>query len=69
MLTDDTAEAPRTRSSHEPQAPPAALVVMGASGDLTARKLIPAIDELHAGGLLPDGFALVGYGAHPDDRR
>jgi glucose-6-phosphate 1-dehydrogenase len=41
-------------------APPAALVVMGASGDLTTRKLIPAIAELHAGGFLPHGFALVG---------
>ena len=33
---------------------------MGASGDLTARKLIPAIAELHAGGFLPHGFTLVG---------
>ncbi|MEY2424533.1 MAG: glucose-6-phosphate 1-dehydrogenase [Actinomycetota bacterium] len=41
-------------------APPAALVVMGASGDLTARKLIPAIAELHAGGFLPHGFTIVG---------
>ncbi|MEY2397292.1 MAG: glucose-6-phosphate 1-dehydrogenase [Actinomycetota bacterium] len=41
-------------------APPAALVVMGASGDLTARKLIPAIAELHAGGFLPHGFTLIG---------
>ncbi len=41
-------------------APPAALVVMGASGDLTARKLFPAIAELHAGGFLPQGFTVVG---------
>jgi len=41
-------------------APPAALIVMGASGDLTARKLMPAIAQLHAGGFLPDGFAVVG---------
>ena len=44
----------------ERHAPPAALVVMGASGDLTARKLMPAIARLHAGGFLPNGFALVG---------
>ena len=31
-----------------------------ASGDLTARKLFPAIAELHAGGFLPHGFAIVG---------
>lgn len=47
------------------QAPPAALVVFGASGDLTARKLIPALRELHAGGQLPDGFALVGTARTP----
>jgi glucose-6-phosphate 1-dehydrogenase len=41
-------------------APPAALVVMGASGDLTARKLFPAIAELHAGGYLPHGFVVIG---------
>ncbi len=47
------------------QAPPAALVVFGASGDLTARKLIPALTELHRSGLLPDGFALVGTARTP----
>ncbi|MEY2469467.1 MAG: glucose-6-phosphate 1-dehydrogenase, partial [Actinomycetota bacterium] len=46
--------------TEERETPPAALVVMGASGDLTARKLIPAIAALHAAGSLPDGFALVG---------
>ena len=47
------------------QAPPAALVVFGASGDLTARKLIPALFELHQSGLLPEGFALVGTARTP----
>ncbi|HVV37302.1 MAG TPA: glucose-6-phosphate dehydrogenase [Acidimicrobiales bacterium] len=42
------------------QAPPAAFVIMGASGDLTTRKLLPALARLHAGGLLPHGFAIVG---------
>jgi glucose-6-phosphate 1-dehydrogenase len=41
-------------------APPVALVVMGASGDLTARKLMPALAQLHAGGFLNAGFGLVG---------
>ena len=41
--------------------PPAlALVVFGASGDLTARKLLPALAALHRHGALPDGFAVVG---------
>ncbi len=43
-------------------APPAALVVIGASGDLTSRKLMPAIAQLHAGGFLPAGFTLIGCG-------
>ncbi|HEX6329738.1 MAG TPA: glucose-6-phosphate dehydrogenase [Actinomycetota bacterium] len=38
-----------------------AVVIFGASGDLTKRKLLPAFYHLFAEGLLPDGFALVGY--------
>jgi glucose-6-phosphate 1-dehydrogenase len=41
--------------------PPAqALVVFGASGDLTARKLLPALAALDEHGALPEGFAVVG---------
>jgi glucose-6-phosphate 1-dehydrogenase len=40
--------------------PPCALVVFGASGDLTARKLLPAINQLAAKGRLDDRFTLVG---------
>jgi len=40
---------------------PFTLVIFGASGDLTRRKLIPAVYGLFADGLLPDGFRLVGY--------
>ncbi|MHB8681085.1 MAG: glucose-6-phosphate dehydrogenase [Acidimicrobiales bacterium] len=40
--------------------PPLALVVFGASGDLTARKLLPALAALAAHKALPDGFAVVG---------
>ena len=38
------------------------LVIFGASGDLTRRKLIPALGELQKLGLLPDGFAVLGVG-------
>src|SRR3712207_8289830 len=41
-------------------APPAVLVVFGASGDLTARKLMPAIERLALRRLLPGGFSVVG---------
>jgi glucose-6-phosphate 1-dehydrogenase len=38
------------------------LVIFGASGDLTRRKLIPALFELHRQKLLPSGFAILGIG-------
>ena len=40
--------------------PPLALVVFGASGDLTARKLLPAIAALCEHKALPEGFAVIG---------
>ncbi|MFA0963882.1 glucose-6-phosphate dehydrogenase [Roseivirga sp. BDSF3-8] len=39
-----------------------ALVIVGASGDLTARKLIPALYNLHIKNLLPSGFIVFGVG-------
>jgi len=41
-------------------APPAVLVVFGASGDLTSRKLMPAVERLALRRLLPTGFSVVG---------
>ena len=35
---------------------PCVLVIFGASGDLTARKLIPALYEMRAIGALPEHF-------------
>ena len=46
-------------------APPTVVVIFGASGDLTARKLIPAVYNLAVDGLLPADFFLVGYGRKP----
>jgi glucose-6-phosphate 1-dehydrogenase len=42
-------------------ADPQAVVIFGASGDLTRRKLLPAFYHLFMERLLPDGFAIVGY--------
>ncbi|HZQ66062.1 MAG TPA: glucose-6-phosphate dehydrogenase [Gaiellaceae bacterium] len=39
---------------------PCVLVIFGASGDLTRRKLFPAIYSLAVRGLLPERFAIVG---------
>ena len=41
-------------------APPCAFVVFGASGDLTRRKLVPALYQLARLGHLPERFAMVG---------
>ena len=43
-------------------APPTVVVIFGASGDLTARKLIPAVYNLAHDNLLPADFHLVGFG-------
>jgi glucose-6-phosphate 1-dehydrogenase len=43
-------------------APPTVVVIFGASGDLTARKLIPAVFNLSCDNLLPADFFLVGFG-------
>src|SRR5436309_2696094 len=41
--------------------PPQTIVVFGASGDLSKRKIFPALYNLARDGLLPDGYAVVGY--------
>ena len=41
---------------------PSGLVIFGVTGDLSKKKLIPAVYDLAHRGLLPPGFALVGYG-------
>ncbi|MBI4512196.1 MAG: glucose-6-phosphate dehydrogenase [Deltaproteobacteria bacterium] len=48
--------------TNEPKADPCALVIFGASGDLTRRKLIPALYHLMVDGSLPDPIAVVGVG-------
>ena len=40
---------------------PCTMVIFGASGDLTRRKLIPALYNLDREGLLDKNFAIVGY--------
>ncbi len=42
------------------KAPPVALVIFGASGDLTARKILPALARLADRSVLDDGFTLIG---------
>ncbi|HLJ10775.1 MAG TPA: glucose-6-phosphate dehydrogenase [Planctomycetaceae bacterium] len=42
-------------------APPCAVVIFGATGDLTKRKLLPALHNIAASGLLAENFAIVGF--------
>jgi glucose-6-phosphate 1-dehydrogenase len=44
----------------EPAPGPATLVIFGASGDLTRRKLLPAVYQLSRRGRLPAQFAVIG---------
>jgi len=46
----------------ETPAQPGAMVVFGASGDLTTRKLIPSLFEMERRGLLSEQFYLLGVG-------
>ena len=56
---------PEAPAPHPRKAPPCALVVFGASGDLTRRKLVPALYNLALQGTLPERFATVGVARHP----
>jgi glucose-6-phosphate 1-dehydrogenase len=41
---------------------PCVLVIFGAAGDLSWRKLLPALYNLNVDGVLPSNFAVVGFG-------
>ena len=44
------------------QADPCVVIILGASGDLTRRKLVPALFDLNTVGALPEEFQLLGVG-------
>src|SRR4051812_46793591 len=44
----------------EPKAPPCAVVIFGVTGDLSKRKLVPALYNLAADGSLPERVAVIG---------
>ena len=57
--TEQIQEAPRPHP-----APPCVMVIFGATGDLTRRKLFPALYNLASEGLLPDELAIIGIGRY-----
>ncbi len=60
----DTGDSDVTRS-----APPCLITIFGATGDLTNRKLIPALYNLVVLHQLPQDFAIVGYGRSARDEK
>ncbi len=54
--------ATQKESCAEPLPEPCGLAIFGASGDLTKRKLIPALFNLMRSGVLPDRWYVVGLG-------
>jgi glucose-6-phosphate 1-dehydrogenase len=57
----ELATNPLAEGMHEYRATdPCAMVIFGATGDLSTRKLLPSIYSLYRQSLLPPGFALVG---------
>ncbi|WP_268747153.1 hypothetical protein [Sphingobium sp. Ant17] len=48
-------------------APPATLVIFGATGDLTRRLLVPAVTNLCTDGLLGKEFTILGIGRSDGD--
>src|SRR5262249_32258582 len=68
------ARAPNPLTAGMPQSlipQPCVLVIFGAAGDLSWRKLLPALYNLNVDGVLPSNFAMVGFGVgeqgDPDD--
>ncbi len=57
-LDSDSARPPRP--TEHPVASAGVLVILGASGDLTKRLLLPALYNLACDGLLPEEFAVIG---------
>ncbi len=49
-------------SETQKQANPCVMIIFGATGDLTKRKLFPALYTLAQDGFLPENFAIVGVG-------
>ncbi|MGH9687542.1 MAG: glucose-6-phosphate dehydrogenase, partial [Candidatus Acidiferrales bacterium] len=63
MPSPDGAGAPRRVHATRPD--PCTMILFGAGGDLTKRKLMPAIYNLAASKLLPEDFAIVGVSIEP----
>ncbi len=59
--------APQPLTGHDRPGDSCTIVIFGSSGDLTKRKLLPALYNLKALNLLPEKFAIVGCAFTPGD--
>lgn len=64
-MADLTANPLREGLQVERMPEPNSVVIFGASGDLTKRKLVPALYNLELEGLLPNAFAVIGFARRP----
>jgi glucose-6-phosphate 1-dehydrogenase len=64
MTSTQTITPPPVRGA-ERTPEPCIVVIFGASGDLTKRKLLPALYHLRQSGLLPENIAVVGVARRP----
>src|ERR1700722_7807226 len=64
MAMNKTGPANGTADPPARKADPCVMVIFGASGDLTKRKLIPALLNLATAKLLPEAFAIIGFASN-----
>lgn len=60
--TTPTSKPPAVATTRTAATHPCTVIIFGASGDLTRRKLLPALYNLLLDGLLPENFAVLGLG-------
>lgn len=65
IKTDESGHLSSEGAKKHRGVPPTVIVIFGASGDLTARKLVPAIFNLCLDDSLPNDFHLIGFGRKP----
>src|ERR1700678_1375698 len=65
QMTVSPEDLSKVPSNNERIPEPTVVVIFGASGDLTKRKLLPALYHLEQAGLLPKEFAIVGVARRP----
>ncbi len=61
-MTPTTSSTTSAQTARTTLTQPCTVVIFGASGDLTRRKLLPALYNLMLDGLLPENFSVLGLG-------